>query len=195
MVKSASLVVALAVHLVFRVSIFFNFDHCPSTTTPIASLLIIAAISVVMLGYNTPVPCCEGSEWNLTHTMIESVGSLVCLELLMSVVWCRFEMLVLDLAKMVLSEEVLVIRAANVMELCIGAALLAYALIASGKFTEMKNQFKMYRQCRSKPCCPNVCPIKAPVVEPPICCPVEASPKKCESPPPNKCECPSACKC
>lgn len=183
MVKSASLVVALAVHLVFRVSIFFNFDHCPLTTTPVASLLIVATISVVMLGYNTPIPCCEGVEWNLTHTMIESVGTLVCFELVMAVVWCRFEMLMLDLAKLVLTEEVLVIRAANAMELCVGAALFAYALIASGKFTEMKNQFKMYRQCRSKPRCPNVFPIKPPVVESPVCCPNEATMEKCECPP------------
>lgn len=189
MVKSASLVAALAVHLVFRVSIFFSFDHCSSTTTPVASLFIIAAISVVLMGYNTPVPCCEGVEWNLTHTMIESVGTLVCLELLMSVVWCRFEILMLDLAELVFVDEAHIIQAANVIELFIGAALLAYALIASGKFTELKNRFKLYRQCRSKPRCPNVCAFKPSVVEPPVCCPVEATPNTRECSPAKKCDC------
>lgn len=138
MTNQKSLFIATVVHIIFKLSVFLEVSNCTTHLLHLPSLLVLASVCMILNDIEL-IPArykAKGKQLNLIQTFVEFVACLFIIEIIMTLIWTKGEVIIVYLLQKYLSD--VYGKWATVMANCIvmifAKMLFVYASMVTGNW-------------------------------------------------------------
>jgi Domain of unknown function (DUF4818) len=143
MTDQKAIILSVLIHFVFKLTVFLERDSCTTHLLHLPSLLMLASVCQVVADIEL-IPArykLKGKRLFFVQTAIESIACLFFVEVVMSMIWVKIEVIVVFLLRRYLSDVSgkWSSFAANAMVMTISSLIFVYSSIITGNWDNILN--------------------------------------------------------